>query len=151
MSNENQTPKIYGIYPGCIKDVDAINNMSEIDLWLTIDGLGYHIWYCNHQIAHERIERVDLTEEQYAMEYMVYQTKKFGVELSEPEIGKHIEPSMSYAAWYSFYSNHFKNVLSDEEWNAFMNAKNLGEDISKYLPQGSWKDSLEKEKTIKLK
>ena len=148
MSNENKT-RIYGIDPGSIKDVDAVNNLNEIDLWMTIDALGYHIWYCNHEMAHERIDRVDLTEEQYAMEYMVYQTKKFGVELRDPEEGKHIEQSPSYMAWYQFYSNHFKNVLTDEEWNKFMLAKKNNEDITPYLPEGNWKDFMGKAKVIK--
>ena len=82
MSSENKV-RIYGIDPGSIKEVEKINNLDEIDLWLTIDGLGYHIWWCNHAMSHGRIEKVDLTEEQYALEYLVYQTRKFGVELPE--------------------------------------------------------------------
>ena len=87
MNNENKS-RIYGIDPGSIKDVDEFNNLDEIDLWMNIDGLGFYLWYCNHEMADGRMSRVDLTEEQYAMEYMVYQTKKFGVELRDPEEGK---------------------------------------------------------------
>ena len=146
MSNEKE--RIYGIDPGSITDVEKINTMDEIDLWMYIDAVGYHIWYCNHAMAHDRIPKVDLTEEQYAMEYMVNQTRKFGVELPEPELGKHIVQTESYWNWYMFYSNHFKNKLTNEEWNAFMEAKAKGEDISKYLPQGSWKEP-EKQKKLK--
>jgi len=150
MDNENNKNRIYGIDPGCIKDVDAVNDMNEVDLWLTIDALGYHIWYCNHAMAHNRIKHVDLTEEQYAIEYLVNQTKKFGVELSDPEIGKHVQQTPSYLAWYSFYNKHFKEVLSKEQWDKFMIAKQNNEDISQYLPEGSWKDSMQNEKTKRM-
>lgn len=148
MSNENKT-RIYGIDPGSIKDVDDFNSLDEIDLWMNIDALGFYLWYCNHEMSDGRMDYVDLTEEQYAMEYMVYQTKKFGVELGEPEEGKHIEQSDSYMAWYQFYSNHFKNVLSKEDFNKFVLAKKNNEDITSYLPEGSWKDSMGKSKVLK--
>ena len=45
--------------------------------------MGAHIWRCRHDMAHGRIPEIDLTEEQYALEYMVYQTTKFGVELPD--------------------------------------------------------------------
>ena len=146
MSKEKE--RIYGIDPGSITDVEKINTMDEIDLWMYIDALGYHIWYCNHAMAHNRIPKVDLTEEQYAIEYMVNQTRKFGVELPEPELGKHIVQTESYWNWYKFYSDHFKNKLTNEEWNAFIEAKTKGKDISKFLPQGSWKKT-EKQKKLK--
>ena len=135
--------RISGIDPGSIKDVEAINNLSEVDLYFNIDALGGHIWRCRHDMAHGRIPEIDLTEEQYALEYMVYQTTKFGVELPKPTIDKHITVTPSYNAWYSFYSNHFKKVLTDEQWNAFQEAKKTGQDTSAFMPSGHWTDSLE--------
>jgi hypothetical protein len=135
--------KIYGIYPGSIKDVKKIEAMSEIDLYMNIEGLGGFIWQCNHDMAHGRIEKVDLTEEQYALEYMVYQTTKFGVEHPEPQIDKHIGRTPSYNAWYSFYHNHFQNVLTNEDWEMYQKLQDEGKDVSAYLPSGSWKDELE--------
>ena len=150
MSSESKV-RIYGIDPGSISEVEKVNELDEIDLWLTIDGLGYHIWWCNHAMSHGRIEKVDLTEEQYALEYLVYQTRKFGVELPEAEEGKHVVGTPSYYTWYSFYSNHFKKNLTDKDWQQFQILKANGEDVSKYLPEGSWKDLLDPEKTNKLK
>lgn len=141
--------RIYGIYPGSIQNVEEINNLSEVDLYLTIDALGAHIWRCQHEMAHGRIPKIDLTEEQYALEYMVYQTRKFGVELPEPTIDKHISATPSYIAWYEFYSNHFKNVLTDEEWDAFQKARAAEKDTSVFMPFGSWTDLLEKKMNLK--
>ena len=143
--------RIYGIDPGCLKDPEKIKNLNEVDLYLMIDALGGHIWRCRHEMAHGRIEQFDLTEEQYALEFMVYQTKKFGVELDEPAIDKHITPTPSYNAWYKFYSNHFRYTLTDEEWNAFQKAQQNGEDTSKFMPEGNWKDLIEKPVQKKLK
>lgn len=143
--------RIYGIDPGSIQDVEKINNLSEVDLYFAIDAMGGHIWRCRHDMAHGRIPEIDLTEEQYALEYMVYQTTKFGVELPVPEIDKHITATPSYNAWYKFYSNHFKNVLTDEQWNAFQQARRNGQDTSTFMPSGHWTDLLEKpmQKTLK--
>ena len=98
-------------------------------------------------MAYGRIPVFDLTEEQYALEYMVYQTTKFGVELPAPEIDKHITATPSYNAWYKFYNDHFHYTLTDEQWNAFQDAQANGLDTSEFMPSGHWTDSLEKGKT----
>lgn len=133
---------IYGIYPGSIENTKQIDDLSEIDLYFAIDGLGYHIWYCNHQMAHDRIPRVDLTEEQYALEYLVYQTRKFGVELPEAEEGKHIQTTESYNAWYRFYNNHFNNVLTKKQFDEFQHKKIENQNVDEFMPQGNWRDLL---------
>lgn len=142
--------KIYGIYPGCCAPED-IANLSEVDLYFHIDAMGEYIWRCQHEMYHGRMKKVDLTDAQYALEYMVYQTTRFGVELPEPAIDKHIIATPAYHAWYKFYSNHFKNVLTDEQWNEFQIAMNQGEDVSAFMPSGRWKDLLEKPVEKKLK
>ncbi len=142
--------RIYGIDQGCC-DPEEIKNLSELDLYFQIDAMSAYLWRCHHEMDHGRIEQIDLTEEQYAFEYMVYQTTKFGVEIPEPRLDKHITVTPSYHAWHQFYSNHFKS-LSTEEWNAFQEAYRNGEDISEYMPTGSWKnlsDQQPKQKTFK--
>lgn len=143
--------RIYGIDPGSIQDTEKINNLSEVNLYFAIDAMCRHIWRCRHDMSHGRIPEIDLTEEQYALEYMVYQTTKFGAELPTPEIDKHITATPSYNAWYKFYSNHFKTVLTDEQWNAFQQAQRNGQDTSTFMPSGHWTDLLEKpvQKTLK--
>jgi len=123
----------------------------EVDLYFAIDAMGGHIWSCRHNMAHGRIPEIDLTEEQYALEYMVYQTTKFGVELEEPAIDKHITSTPSYWAWFRFYDNHFKNVLTDKQWNAFEEARRNGQDTSAFMPSGHWTDLLEKTETLTKK
>lgn len=145
--------RICGLDPGSIKDVEAIKNLSELDLYFMIDDLGQHIWYCDHEMYHGRIPKIDLTEECFALEYLVYQTTRFGVEIPEPQVDKHISKTPSYNAWYRFYSNHFKKVLTDEQWNEFKKLHKTGKDVSMFMPSGKWQDLLEKpvQKTFKNK
>ncbi len=139
--------RIYGIDPGYIKDVELFKNMGEIELYFNIAAIGGHIWRCRHDMSHGRIPEIDLTEEQYAFEYMVYQTTRFGVEFPEPEIDKHITATPSYNAWYTFYNTHFNHTLTEEQWNSFQKAKKEGKDVSMFMPKGNWQDTLEENKS----
>lgn len=143
--------KIYGIYPGSIKDTNVVNNLSEVDTFLTISALSSFISRCYHDLHTGMISDVDLTEEQYALEYLMYQTRRFGVELKEPQIGKHVVATTSYKAWYLFYSNHFNNNLTIDQWNEFQKAQKNGEDTTKYMPNGNWTDLLIEPKQKVLK
>ena len=135
--------RIYGIDPGCVQDVEAVKNYSETDLFFAINYLASIIREIEHGRAGEIMSKANLTEEHYALEYLIYQTTKFGVELPEPAIDKHVTDTPSYRAWYYFYFNHFKNVLTAEEWEAFQEARKEGKDTSAFMPSGSWKDLLE--------
>ena len=135
--------RIYGIDPGSIKDTKLFEKMEEIDLYFAIDAMGGHIWRCKHDMSHGRIPKIDLTEEEYALEYMVYQTTRFGVtDFPSPEIDEHIPRTMLYDVWYKFYDNHFKNVLTDEQWNAFQYARKNDQDVSSFMPVGHWQDAV---------
>ncbi len=135
--------RIYGIDPGCI-DVKSVKDMSEFELFLTIESLGAYIWKIRHEMAHYRIPYVDLTEEDYGIEYLVYQTTRFGVELEEPTVDKHVEKTPSYNAWYQFYHNHLYQVLTKEQCQELSKIILEGGDYSSFLPSGNWKDLIEK-------
>ena len=125
-NNEEQNQRIYGLDPGCIKDVSIINNLSEINLYFMINAMEQYIRRCKYDMFLDRIPKIDLTEEQYALEYMVYQTTKYGVELDDPTVNKHIIPTDSYRLWFDFYSNYFKNIFTNESFNSFWQIQNNG-------------------------
>ncbi len=111
-----------------------------------------HICRCKHDMSRGRIPEINLTEEEYALEYMVYQTTRFGVEISEPETEKHIIHTPSFNVWYSFYNNDFKNILPDKECHTFRKAEEEGEDVFMFMPKGDWRDLLKKDKSkVKIK
>lgn len=141
--------RTYGLDSGSIKNPKEIDDYDEIDLFLAIDSLGAHIFNCNHNMRRGNIPIIDLTEEEYAFEYLINKTRKFGVELNEPEEGKHIRRTPSYSAWYSFYYNHFHKELDDDQWNLFIELKKQGKDVSMFLPKGNWRDLIEKPVTLK--
>lgn len=111
--SNNNTNKIFGIYPGSIKNIDAINNLDAFELFSCIKNMSDKI---SIGMNDESISTEELLEDQYALEYMMYQTRKFGVNLSEPSIGKHIEATQSFNNWYNYYLNYLNN-LNDNELN----------------------------------
>ena len=136
--------RIYGIDPGFLENPEAYETMSEIELYWYIDTLSAHIWKTEEDMASGIIPKTDLTEEEYALDYMIYQTNRFGTEITIPKAGKQIILTPAYNAWYGFYSDYFNLVLSDEEWKTFQYAIKNNQDISIFMPTGNWKDIIEK-------
>ncbi len=131
--------KIYGIYPGSIERTDLIDNLNEIDLYLQIDAVKENIYWKYNMATIAHID-VNSNEDSYALEYLIYKTKKFGTKIPNPQKGKHIQLTKEYLMWYEYYENHFKNVLNESEWNEFLRRKQNDEDVSEYLPSGKWKE-----------
>lgn len=135
--------RIYGIDMGHLADAEEVRASSEVDFWLNIDSIGHYIWWVKHQAGHGRIEKVDTTEEQYAYEFIVYEAcKKLGFEVSTPEVDKHVRPSADYQKWYEFNRKHFKETLTNAEWDEFQKARDLKADISRFLPTGDWREAV---------
>lgn len=136
--------KIWGIYNTFDKP-EAVEILEEIDIWKKIDNLGNSIFWAMHNAGQPRavkISKKDLIDAQYNLEYLVYSTRRFGVEFSkEPSETEHVQRSESYNAWFRFWYNHFES-MNPEVYNQFVNDKLSGKDISKYMPSGSWKDLL---------
>lgn len=143
---EKMEEKLWGVY-NTFDDPEMFETLDEIDIWKKIDNLGGSIFWAMHDSGKPWATSVstnDLINAQYNLEYLVYSTRKYGVEFSkEPSATEHVERSESYNAWFRFWHNHFES-MSPEVYNQFVDDKFSGKDISKYMPSGSWKDSLEK-------
>lgn len=150
---ENKKEKIWGLY-NTFDNPEIIETLDEIDIWKKIDNLGGLIFWSLHDQGKpwaNNMSTKDLVEAQYNLEYLVYSTKRFGVEFSkEPSATEHVERSESYNAWFRFWHNHFES-MSPEVYNQFVDDKFSGKDISKYMPSGNWKDYLENTLEKKLK
>lgn len=150
---ENIGEKLWGIY-NTFDNPEIFETLDEIDIWKKIDNLGGSIFWATHDTGKPWTTNVSIKElinAQYNLEYLVYLTKKFGVEFSkEPSANAHVERSESYNAWFKFWHDHFES-MSPDIYNQFVDDKFSGKDISKYMPSGSWKDSLKKNSTKKLK
>lgn len=142
---ENMEEKIWGVY-NTFNNVEMLEQVEEYDIWKMIDNLGGFIFWTRHDRGKpwaSNISDKELIETQYNLEYLVYFTRNFGVEFSrEPSTAEHVEKSQSYVAWFAFWKNHFDS-MEPEVYKQFVQDKQNGKDVSKYLPIGSWKDSLE--------
>ena len=75
----------------------------------------------------------------YNIEFLIYSTRKYGVEFDEePSETKHVIKSESYYKWFNFWNNHFSK-MDKRDYYTFLKEKVLGHDVSKYMPEGTWK------------
>ena len=136
--------KIWGVY-NTFNNPEMLETLDEIDIWKKIDNLGGSIFWAMHDAGQPwapKVSKKDLIEAQYNLEYLVYSTRRFGVEFNkEPSATEHVQRSESYNAWFSFWHNHFES-MTPEVYHQFVDDKFNGKDISKYMPSGSWKDLL---------
>lgn len=152
MEKEIENNKLWGLYPSFLVP-EQIDKLDEIDIWKKIDTIGGTLFWINHDAGKpwaQTLSANELNEIQYALEYLVYFTRKYGVEFSkEPSVKEHIERSNSYVSWFSFWKNHFESI-SSEMYNTFVEDKFSGKDISKYMPKETWKEHYNKSKVKKL-
>lgn len=112
--------RIYGLYPGYIKNTLDIDKLSASEIFLAIRNYSSFIYNVKN-IVQENADNVDLSEEEYTFDYLVYYTRHFGVEFPEPEEGKRIVITDSFMDWYKTYYDYYKNILSDEQYESLEN------------------------------
>jgi hypothetical protein len=137
--------KIYGTYPGFLKEkgVNKVINGTELELYFTINSIGGFIWRMNHDAAHSRIvltEKMneDLNEAQYAIEFAVLNTRRFGVEIPEPKDNEHVQRTEPYNKWFSWWNHYIQHKLTDEEYKELDKLMETGQDYSSFRPEGTW-------------
>ena len=133
---------------------EMIKNCSEVDLYLTIDGLGYFVWRMNHDLADGRIcdndkQRAevdkDIQKVQKQLEETVPYCSRFGVdyeliEKENPITGRNVQVACDdYWKWYRHW-DEWKKSLSDEQWDEFQSLKSKSESFDHLLPEKRWND-----------
>jgi hypothetical protein len=136
--------KQYGKYDGgMLKDSSCVTTCSEQELYFYINLFGGIIWRLNHDMADGRIEaNIDLSPYQYAIEYCVMHTTRFGVEIEEPKAGEHVKQTDSYWAWFRWWNNYFQRTLSQDEYEDYCHKVANGEDVSQFRPAGDWRNNV---------
>lgn len=143
--------KVWGLY--CPKEFnpEKINEMSEHDVWKAINTIGGFLFWELHDRNKPWRTPVSPKEKQnlqYALEFLVYYTKKFGVEFSkEPTEEEHVERSASYNEWYTFWQKHFEN-MPKKEYSEYISGRISGADVTKYLPKKTWQETKKEDKKI---
>lgn len=145
---ENNTEKVFGTYTGCLtaEGIGLITSGTELQLYLTIFSLGGYIWRTNHDAYHGWIELTkedytSLIECQYAIEFAVLQTRRFGVEIPEPKNNEHVKRTDSYNKWFRWWDDYIQQGLTDEEHKVLDSLINNNKDYSEFRPKGDWKDN----------
>lgn len=131
--------KVYGVYSGSIENLKEIDKLSEVELFLAISSLDNYILKYKRIQAYNMIRGLDITEDEFALEYLINKTKNFGVELEKDKEGRVIKTG-DYAGWYEYFAKYFNKVLSKEEFRKFIELKSKGYNVSQYLPQESYLD-----------
>lgn len=138
--NNYSNSKVYGRDPGNIRDIEAVKNADEIDLFLMIYELTNDLNILKYTVP-TRISYVDMTLSTFALKYMIYQTKKFGVDLPEPKEGTQFITTESYDSWFNYYKKHIIDSYTSEEISAYKVLKKSGKDVSFFEPKGNWYDN----------
>jgi len=139
------TEKQVGEYPGSLKAeaIEILENGPEVSVYLFIDQLGGFLWRTHHDAAHGRIKiteklQKDITNTQYAVEYAVLKSRRFGVEIETPEKGKHIVRTESYNKWFRWWDDYVSGLL-EEQFRDLDHLLATNQDVSMYRPKGDWK------------
>ena len=135
--------KISGLYPGSLKEiVDYIDTLDETELFLLLKEVreSKRDFLPRIVASNNSLEEIEnFREIGYAEEYLIYQTKKFGVDIPEAVEGEKISgANESLISWYDYFIDHFSK-LTKAQIDDF-NFKRLAKsDISMYKPEMSWK------------
>ena len=145
-----QNTRIVGLDPGDLEDTERTNNLSEIGLWLDITNRNCG-WYTRnkYRMPYEIIDKQNI-EGWYAFQYMVYQTRKFGVETLEPQINRYDITTPSFGDWCVFWKKYYQS-MTDEEHSRLRKAVKEGKDLSEFMPSEHRKNLLEGTKKIHTK
>ena len=129
--------RIYGVDPGYLSEeegvLETVNNYDEHELYHLLRALYNTFFY----MAHDGVELEEDTL--LGLRYLEQLTTKFGVQMEEPAPGKTCCRTKDFAKWYNFWHEHFLG-LSEDDYNAYFEAKEAGEDVSKYLPTRKWNE-----------
>ena len=144
--------RVYGLDTGGY-DPQKVAAMADWELFLEYYSVTLLAWRMDHDtrrdysrgyVSDEEYDSVakELERLHYPIEYLLYTiSKRNGIEVNEPEAGKHISPNREmFMKWYSFYDDYFMHKMSQETWNDFKQKRKDGVDISEYLPKGDWRE-----------
>lgn len=137
--------KVYGLYSREYNQ-EQLDGWSEIKIYSLIASLAYDI-KCNvaNPMGGYSLSSPRFTEAEYDLDYLIYYTRKFGVEFDKnPEAGKRIERSQSFEEWYQYYANYYDNVIyksvnSINDYIKLIDKKDEG--MFEYMPEKTWSES----------
>lgn len=140
-----QQQLIYGIYPGFVADqAEKIKQCDETTLFFIYVNLSV---YLNEVLKEEREQNKGqkqaksykksldnfIIEIKYALDFIMLQASRFGINAGEPREGKKIKKTSEFKSWINEYDEWFNN-LSEEEKDIIEEAYLKGIDLSSFKP-----------------
>jgi hypothetical protein len=123
VENEQQEVKEFGTYPGYLTPdaIKALEEGPEVAVYLAITEIGGFMWTLKHDASGRQLKTTpeqdaEFVEAHYALEFVVLKTRRFGVEIADPEPGGHVERTESYNAWFRRWDGYIKS-LSELQWS----------------------------------
>lgn len=148
MATNEKEKKIFGLY----WPENLYSSSIREDVYLETIAFNYAklFWYFGGNRSQNTFYKEDNSDEDYiyVLEYLVNSARKFGIDLPEPQEGKHIVNAQAIA-WFKFLFDYFYVELDHGQRDTL--GKHMdsllfkGKDISRYMPKGNWKDLLEKD------
>jgi hypothetical protein len=139
--------KIYGLYPGVYTDkVNEINNYNEQQMFFMFQLANNR--FLRTLLDDEELikQELDISEELYGFQYIINRTREYGVNITEPKLGRRIRMNNSIEKWYEYWNNYFYRKLDYIERCNFSRKLSNGEDVSIYRPEGDWQKQLNRDK-----
>lgn len=135
ISGEKLFEKIfYGTYSNFLSQerINEINNYSEFELFFTLKSVSKELQTLEANVVKARktpIEHEESTAQRrlynYFFQYLVQQTKRFGVKVNKPSITPP-EPTEEFECWMKWWGEAFEKLLEAkpnvlEEWKVYEN------------------------------
>lgn len=126
-----------------------VKEYNELDLYIAISTMTDYINNLKMRMNTNIIPDFDVKKLEEIRDYMIYCTTKFGVGLDTPgNLKQSVVYESSFVDWANYYFNHFSNVLTDADREAYMDAKANRKDTSSFMPEKNW--AAAKENAVKL-
>jgi len=128
------TPK--NAYPDFLNP-EKVKDLSETDLFFNINDLNILISKCDRTCDVKTKETL-----KNILDFYLYQTRAFGVEVIAPNINKHYDfanrkDNQSLYKWYLFFLRHFDINLSSKDKKEFFKVRQIDGDLTPYLPKAN--------------
>lgn len=115
---------------------------SELELFLIIEGLTYHVWLMKKEWSHGNMSKADhdkifptLPKVNEKAIYAAGQTTRFGVEVPmEPE-GAGTDEYFSWLRWWKAY----RDSLPETKWKLLLEDVHHKRNLDRWRPKGNWK------------
>lgn len=149
--------RIFGEDTGFLSEegIEKVKNGNELDVYMSINSIGHFIWRMNHDTADGRIELKpellhDLMEAQYAIEFAVFNTNRFGVNVKKGTESEHVETSKDYFTWLEAWNNYVQYELKEDDYIKLMALVENNGDYSMYRPKDLKQQKTESTDNIKI-